>query len=361
MIKFLDLKTINQRDSELMIDSIKEIINSGWYLFGEQLTNFEKEFAVYCGVAHCIGVGNGLDALKLIIQSLKMTDKDEIIVPANTFIASVLAISGNGCKPVLVDPNPETMNIESGNIKKAITKKTLAIMIVHLYGQPCDMDEIYEIAVSHGLPVIEDAAQSHGAKYKGKKVGSLGDAAAFSFYPGKNLGAVGDGGAVLTNNDEIASKVRKLRNYGSTEKYHHQLKGVNSRLNEIQAAILRIKLRRLNEDNDKRRKIAKIYLEGIKNPKIILPSTNLSSDPVWHLFVIRCSERDALAEYLTTNGVETIIHYPKPPHLQPCYSEFAHLSLPIAVKLSERVLSIPISPVLQIKEANKIVDLINQW
>ena len=361
MIKFLDLKNINLRDSELILNSIKEVIHSGWYLFGEQLNAFEKEFAAYCGVSNCVGVGSGLDALRLIIQSLNLTKKDEIIVPANTFIASILAITSNGCQPVLVDPNPETMNIEPRNLIKAITINTRAIMVVHLYGLPCEMNEITEIANHHGLPVIEDAAQSHGATYKDKMVGSLGEAAAFSFYPGKNLGAMGDGGAVLTNNNKIADRVRKLRNYGSKEKYEHQMKGINSRLDEIQAAVLRIKLRRLNEDNERRREIANIYLSGIKNPQIILPTISPFSNPVWHLFVIRCAKRNDLAKYLMTNGVETIIHYPKPPHLQPCYRELAHHSLPVTERLSKEVLSLPISPVLCIDDAEIIVELINKW
>lgn len=359
MIKFLDLHKINERYRKDIDSRIKQVLDSGWYLLGNQDKEFEKNFAEYCGVKHCIGCANGLDALNLIIRAYGFSAGDEIIVPANTYIASILAISENGCTPVLVEPDIETYNINPDLIEEKITDKTKAIMVVHLYGQAVEMDKIWALAKKYDLKVIEDSAQAHGSIYQGKRVGNLGDASGFSFYPGKNLGCMGDGGAVTTNDDDLAKKIRAIANYGSDYKYHHIYKGINSRLDEIQAAILDVKLPHLDSDNTRRREIAKYYRENIKNPKIILPQAYDEKAHVWHVFVVRTDNRDALQKHLEDNGIQTNIHYPTAPHKQECYSEYSSLNLPITEKIHKEVISLPISPVMTDEEVKKVVEVVN--
>jgi len=352
MIKFLDLKKVNDTHGEEISAAIQRVLDSGWYLLGEEVSSFEREFAGYCGAKHCIGVANGLDALILILMAYRelgvMAEGDEVIVPANTYIASILAISRAGLKPVLVEPDERTYNIDPNLIEAAITEKTKAIMAVHLYGQCADMDPICALAKKHGLKVIEDAAQAHAATYRGRKTGSLGDAAGFSFYPGKNLGALGDGGAVTTSDDELAETIRALRNYGSHQKYHNKYKGMNSRLDEIQAAILRVKLKTLDEDTEKRRKVAEAYLSALKSQSsgLTLPYVADYGTPAWHLFIVRTPKRDELAVHLAEKEIQTVTHYPIPPHHQAAYPEFSGYSLPITEAIHREVLSLPISPVM---------------
>ena len=361
MIKFLDLHKINERFRNALDARIKEVLDSGWYLLGKQDKTFEENFAKYCGVKHCIGVANGLDALNLIIKAYGFGVGDEIIVPANTYIASILAISENGCTPVLVEPDLDTYNINPDLIEEKITDKTKAIMVVHLYGQAVEMEKIWALAKKYNLKVIEDSAQAHGAIYQGRRTGNLGDASGFSFYPGKNLGCMGDGGAVTTNDDELAAKIRAIANYGSDRKYHHIYKGVNSRLDEIQAAVLDVKLPHLDMDNNRRREIAKYYRENIRNSKIVLPQTYSEDAHVWHVFVVRCDDRDALQKHLEANDIQTNIHYPTAPHKQGCYNEYVHLSLPITEKIHDEVMSLPISPVMTDEEVKKVVEVVNAF
>ena len=361
MIKFLDLEKINNRFRKEIDSRIKKILDKGWYLLGDEDMSFEKHFAEFCGVKHCIGCANGLDALNLIIKAYGFGIGDEIIVPANTYIASILAISENGCTPVLVEPDINTYNINPELIEEKITEKTKAIMVVHLYGQAVQMDKILELGEKYNLKIIEDSAQAHGAIYGNKKTGALGNASGFSFYPGKNLGCMGDGGCVTTNDDELAAKVRALANYGSDRKYHHIYKGTNSRLDEIQAAVLDVKLPYLDKDNDRRREIAKYYRENIKNPKIILPKTYDEKAHVWHVFTIRTKKRDEFQKYLENNDIQTNIHYPTPPHKQGAYKEWENLSLPVTEEIHKTILSIPISPVMTDDEVKKIVGLINSY
>jgi len=372
MIKFLDIAKINQKYKIDFLNMVLKVIDKGQLILGDEVQAFEKEYTEYIGTDYCIGVGNGLDALRLIFRAYLelgvFKPDDEIIVPANTYIASILAISDNHLKPILVEPNLETYNINPDNLEKAITSKTKAILIVHLYGQNALTDKIFEIAKKYDLKIIEDNAQAHGAMYKGKRTGSLGEAAGHSFYPGKILGALGDGGAVTTNNKYLADVIRALGNYGSSKKYVHNFKGLNSRLDELQAAFLRIKLPYLESDNKVRRNIAAYYSEHLNSNKFILPKlidnsqsiiNNLSH--VWHLYVIRHPERDRLQKYLLDNGVETIIHYPIPPHKQKAYSEYSHLSLPITEKIHNEVLSLPISQVQTIDDTKKIVGILNKF
>ena len=369
---FLDISKINIRFKKDMLHKFRSIIIDGQYILGNELREFEKDYSKYIGTNYCIGVGNGLDALRLIFRAYLelgvFKPDDEIIVPANTYIASILAISDNHLKPILVEPNLETYNINPDNIEKAITSKTKAILIVHLYGQNALTEKIFEIANKYDLKIIEDNAQAHGAMYKGKRTGSLGEAAGHSFYPGKILGALGDGGAVTTNNKYLADVIRALGNYGSSKKYVHNFKGLNSRLDELQAAFLRIKLPYLESDNKVRRNIAAYYSEQLDPDKFILPKLIDNSQSIinnlshsWHLYVIRHSERDRLQKYLLDNGVETIIHYPIPPHKQKAYSEYSHLSLPITEKIHNEVLSLPISQVQTIDDTKKIVGILNKF
>lgn len=361
MIKFLDLEKVNNRFRNEIDSRIKAILDKGWYLQGEENEIFTKNFAQYCGTKYCVGVANGLDALNLIIKAYGFGTGDEIIVPANTYIATILAISQNGCTPILVEPDINTYNINPDLIEEKITDKTKAIMIVHLYGQAVQMEKIWELAKKYDLKVIEDSAQAHGTVYNGKRAGNLSDASAFSFYPGKNLGCIGDGGAVTTNDGELAAKIKAIANYGSDRKYHHIYKGVNSRLDEIQAAVLDVKLKYLDQDNEKRRKIAKYYRENIKNEKIILPTTYNENSHVWHVFVVRTDERDRFQKYLQDNDIQTIIHYPTPPHKQGAYSEWNHLSFPITEEIHKTIISLPISPVITDAEVEKIVEVVNEY
>jgi dTDP-4-amino-4,6-dideoxygalactose transaminase len=364
-IPFLDLKSLNAQYFNEYEKAFDTVVNSGWYIQGNECKAFEEEFAYYCGTKHAIGIANGLDALILILRAYKemgvMSDGDEVIVPSNTYIASILAISQNNLVPVLVEPDLMTYLIDPAKIEEKITVKTKAILPVHLYGQTCDMDAISTIATKYNLKVIEDSAQSHGAYFGVKRSGNLGDASGFSFYPGKNLGALGDGGAVTTNDDELAGVIRALGNYGSHKKYENLYQGVNSRLDEMQAAMLRVKLRFLDDEIDKRRKIADYYLQNIKNDTIILPMVRTSDNHVWHLFVIRTHNRDDLQKYLNDNGVQTLIHYPIPPHKQQAYQEWNTKSYPVSEQIHAEVLSLPISGVQSLAETNKIIDILNRF
>lgn len=361
MIKFLDLKKINNRYREEIDSRIKDILDKGWYLQGEENENFTKNFANFCGTKFALGVANGLDALNLIIKAYGFGNGDEIIVPANTYIATILAISENGCIPILVEPDIKTYNINPDSIEEKITTKTKAIMVVHLYGQAVQMEKIWKIAKKYNLKIIEDSAQAHGAIYQENRTGNLGDASGFSFYPGKNLGCIGDGGAVTTNNEELFNKIKAIANYGSDRKYHHIYKGVNSRLDEIQAAVLDIKLKHLDSDNNKRREISKYYRENIKNSKIILPETYDEKSHVWHIFAVRTKNRDEFQKYLTEKGIQTIIHYPTPPHKQGAYKEWNNLSFPITEEIHNTILSLPISPVMTDSEIEKVVEVVNEY
>lgn len=373
MIKFLDLKLINQQYSLELKQAAAEVIDSGWYLKGERLERFETNLASFAGVKHAIGVANGLDALRLILKAYmemgEMREGDEVIVPANTYIASILAITDNRLKPVLVEPDIHTYNLDIALIEQHITPRTRAIMVVHLYGQVCWSAELEAIARRHNLRIIEDNAQAIGAIWNGKRSGSLGHAAGNSFYPGKNLGALGDAGAVTTNDDQLAEIVTALGNYGSNRKYINDYQGLNSRLDDIQAAFLDVKLKYIDAENQRRREIAQYYCENIKNPKILLPNNNNSSlftlhsplSHVWHLFVIRCSRRDELQKYLAEKGIQTLIHYPVPPHKQKAYKEWNDLVFPVTEKIHDEVLSLPISPVLRDDEVKIVVDAINNF
>jgi dTDP-4-amino-4,6-dideoxygalactose transaminase len=366
MIKFLDLHTINGQYQAEIESAVQSVIDSGWYINGQQLSAFEKEFSTWCGTKFCIGCGNGLDALVLILKAYqtlgKLQEGDEVLVPANTYIASILAISACNLKPVLIEPDERTFNMDPARIEVSITSKTKAIMPVHLYGQLADMEKINALAKKYGLLVIEDAAQAHGAMNKnGKKAGSFGHAAGFSFYPGKNLGALGDGGAVVTDDEELASMVRSLGNYGSKKKYEHFIKGVNSRLDEIQAAMLRVKLKYLDRDNEKRREVATAYDAGITNPLIQKPDRSGSKDHVFHLYVIRTKDRSRLQTYLKDNGIETLVHYPIPPHRQAAYREWEHLSFPVTEAIHREVLSLPISPSIEKIQVLKVINELNNF
>ena len=361
MINFLDLKKINNRFRNEIDSRIAKILDKGWYLQGEENEIFSNNFAQFCGTKYALGVANGLDALNLIIKASGFGVGDEIIVPANTYIATILAISQNGCTPVLVEPDINTYNINPDLIEEKITPKTKAIVVVHLYGQAVQMQKIWDLAKKYNLKVFEDSAQAHGAYYKDKRVGNLSDASAFSFYPGKNLGCMGDGGAITTNDEELFKKIKAIANYGSDRKYHHIYKGVNSRLDEIQAAVLDIKLKHLDDDNQKRREISKYYRENIKNEKIILPETYDEKAHVWHVFTLRTKNRDEFQEYLKNNGIQTIIHYPTPPHKQGAYKEWNNLSYPITEEIHKTIISIPISPVMEENEIKKVVEVVNDY
>ena len=362
MIKFLDLKNINARHRDELILAFKKILDSGQYILGEQVEKFEDKFAKYCNVKKCVGVANGLDAITLILRGYGIGSGDEVIVPSNTYIATWLAIDRSGASIIPVEPDKKTFNIDPQLVESKITNKTKAILVVHLYGQPVDINPIKKIARKYNLKIIEDAAQAHGASYDGEKVGSLGDAAAFSFYPGKNLGGLGDGGGVTTNDLNLANKISSLRNYGSKEKYVNNYKGINSRLDELQAAFLIEKLEFLDQDNTERSKISIQYYDGfLNNNNIILPSVIPLANPVWHLYVIQCNERDDLAEFLAQNNIETLIHYPIAPDNQLAYqgSDFDHQ--PISHELHNKVLSLPISPILTKQDVNFVISKVNQF
>lgn len=366
LIPFLDLKQVNAPYRDEMEAAISRVLDSGWYLLGEECSAFENEFATYCGTHFAAGVANGLDALVLILTAYQelgtIAPGDEIIVPANTYIASILAISRAGCTPVLVEPDPASRNIDPDKLEHALTPRTRAVMVVHLYGQCADVDRVQQLAKQHGLLVIEDAAQAQGATYKNKKAGNLGNAAGFSFYPGKNLGALGDGGAVTSNDQALIETVKSLRNYGSDRKYHNIYKGFNSRLDEIQAAILRVKLKYLDQDNQRRNTIATTYLETLhplqKQNRLQLPFVEAFGQPNWHLFVIQTPERDALLNALKQKGIFCSIHYPIPPHQQPAYKEWHNRSFPLTDHIHKTALSLPISPTMTHKDAQFVSKMV---
>lgn len=365
MIKFLDLQKVTQKYYFEIQEAISRTINSGWYLQGEENKHFESNYANYIGTKFCVGVANGLDALTLIFRAYiemgVLKQGDEVLVPANTYIATILAITENGLNPVFVEPSINTYEIDDSKIEKLIGTKTKALCIVHLYGRCAFSDRIAAICKKYKLKLIEDNAQAHGCSFNGMKTGSIGDAAGHSFYPGKNLGALGDGGAVTTNDAELATMVRQLANYGSSKKYVFDYCGKNSRLDEIQASILNVKLRHLDEDNDSRRKIAEYYIENIINTDIIIPNCFDYQSNVFHIFPIRCERRDVLQQYLTENGIQTLIHYPIPPHKQKCYREWNDLSLPITEKIHAEELSLPINQVMEDYEVIKVVDALNNF
>ena len=365
MIPFLDLKAINAQYRDELVEACTRVIDSGWYIGGIELEHFEQQFASYCGTKYAIGVANGLDALILTLRAWKELGKlkegDEVIVPSNTYIASILAISANNLTPILVEPCIDSFNIDPKKIETAITSRTKAILPVHLYGQLADMPTIMAIAKRHELLVLEDSAQAHGASIDGKRAGSWGDASGFSFYPGKNLGALGDAGAITTSDEDLAHTLRALRNYGSHKKYKNLFQGVNSRLDEIQAAMLKVKLNHLDNEIAHRRKVANAYLESIHNKAIMLPINEHDSAHVWHVFVIRCKRRDELQKYLADNGVQTLIHYPVPPHQQPAYKEWNELSYPISKSIHAEVLSLPIGPTMTMEDVNTVIQICNEF
>jgi len=365
MIKFLDLQKVNVAHGEEIGRAVSRVVASGWYLQGEENAAFEREYAAFTGTRHAVGCGNGLDALKLIFRAYialgRLKPGDEVIVPANTYIASILAISENGLMPVLVEPDLRTLQLDPERVGEALTERTRAVMIVHLYGQCAYNGRIDEICRGHNLLLIEDNAQAHGCRYRGRRTGGLGDAAGHSFYPGKNLGALGDGGAVTTDDPELAAMVRTLGNYGSSRKYVFDYIGLNSRLDEVHAAVLRAKLPFLDADNDARRRVARRYLAEIRNPKVSLPDVPDFDANVFHIFPILTGQRDALQNYLADNGVQTLIHYPIPPHKQKCYARWHSKSLPVTELIHERELSLPMSPVMTDWEVGRVVELINKW
>lgn len=370
MIDFLNLQKINGRHRDAFLAAYARVLDSGWFILGEEVNSFEKAFARYCGTKYCLGVANGLDALILILEAYKelgvMKAGDEVLVPSNTYIASILAVSKAGLTPVLVEPDMQTYLIDPLLIEEKITAKTKAIMPVHLYGQLCDMENINAIAAKYGLQVIEDSAQSQGAIQHGKRSGNLGHASGFSFYPGKNLGALGDAGAITTNNEALHEVLKAWRNYGSHVKYQNLYQGINSRLDEVQAAMLSIKLQCLDEDNQYRRQIAQYYIDNINNPHITLPVTGgqtvvNNANHVWHVFTVRTASRKRFQEYLTQNGIQTVIHYPVPPHKQPAYREWEGASFPVSEQIHHEIISLPISPVLTPEEYKTVAYIVNNY
>ena len=365
MIKFLDLQKINALHKDELQQAANNVIESGWYLLGERVKSFEMELAKYSNSLYAVGVANGLDALRLILRAYKemgvMKEGDEVIVPSNTYIASILAITDNLLTPILVEPDINTYNIDLALIENKITSRTKAIMVVHLYGRVCWSSELERLSRKFDLRIIEDNAQAIGALWSGKRTGSLGDAAAFSFYPGKNIGALGDSGAVTTSDPVLERIVRALGNYGSEHKYVNKFRGLNSRMDEIQAAFLEVKLKYLDQENSVRRRIARYYVENVKNDKIVLPNLSDDESNVWHVFVIRTKQRDSLQKYLMSNGIQTLIHYPIPPHKQECYSSLNNISMPITEQIANEVISLPISPVLENWEIEKVVEIVNSW
>ncbi len=363
-IPYLELKPQHQDLRAELNQAFNEVLDSGWFIQGKQLEAFEAEYAAYCGSQYCVGVGNGMDALHLILRAYGIGEGDEVIVPSNTYIASWLAVSYAGARPVPVEPDLATYNIDPAKIAAAITPKTKAIMVVHLYGQLADMDPIIAIAREHGLKVIEDAAQSHGATYKGRVSGGLGDAAAHSFYPGKNLGALGDAGGVTTNDAELAKQLKVLRNYGSQIKYHNEVKGYNSRLDELQAALLRVKLHRLDGWNVQRRALAQQYHEGLKDlPGLVIPFVPQWSEPVWHIYAVRHAKRDALQKHLQDAGIGSLVHYPIPPHLQPAYAELqlGVGSFPLSEQIHAEELSLPLDPYLAPEDVSRVIAAVRDF
>ncbi len=364
-IPFFDLKAMNARSREALISAVTRVVDSGWYILGPEVKAFEERLAGYTGVAHAIGVGNGLDALTLIIRAYKemglMKERDEVILASHSYIATVLSITENGLVPVFVEPDPETYNLDIGKIEAAITPRTKAILALHLYGLINYDDTLKDLAEKYDLKIIEDAAQSAGAEWAGRKAGALGDACGMSMYPTKNLGALGDAGVVLTNDGALARIIRTIANYGSTVKYYNEYQGVNSRLDEIHAATLRVKLEILDEDNESRRMLAERFVSGITNPKITLPSTSFGKAHVWHLFVIQVEDRAAFINHLTEKGIDTLVHYPVPPHKQKAYAEWNTRAFPIAEALAERVVSLPLYPTLSEEEVDRIIEACNTF
>jgi dTDP-4-amino-4,6-dideoxygalactose transaminase len=356
-VPFLDLKAAYREQGDEIDDAVNRVVASGRYILGPEVRSFQEEFAAFCGVRRCIGVSNGLDALRLVLRAWKIGAGDEVLVPSNTFIATWLAVSDAGAAPVAVEPDPRTLNMDPARVEAAITPRTRAIIPVHLYGQTADMHPIVETAHRHGLHVLEDAAQSHGALYHGRRSGSLGDAAGFSFYPGKNLGAMGDAGAVLTDDDDLADRVATIANYGSNRKYYNPVKGVNCRLDEIQAAVLRVRLRRLDDWNERRRQVARMYFEGLVGTDLVLPFVPDWANPVWHLFVVRSRRRDDLQTSLAQQGVETLIHYPVPPAAQEAYQTLAVApnQYRIASSLAREVLSLPMGPHMTSEQISRVI------
>ncbi len=364
-LPYYDFRQVNEPYFEAYLAATRRVLESGRYILGPEVDAFEAEYAAYVGTKHCIGTGNGLDALVLILEGYKVLGRlnpgDEVIVPGNTYIASILAVSRAGLTPVPVEPDEETFNLDPERIAAAVTPRTRAVMPVHLYGQCADMTRINAVAREFGLLVVEDAAQSHGATHRGVKSGALGDAAGHSFYPGKNLGAIGDAGAVTTDDAKLAAAVRALRNYGSEQKYHNRYKGCNSRLDELQAAFLRVRLPHLDGENAARVQVAERYLAGIDNPALKLPRIGDGNQHVWHIFAIRCARRDELQAYLAEQGIGSVIHYPVPPHRQPAYEEWSHLSLPLSERIHREELSLPIGPTLSKEEAMTVVECLRNY
>lgn len=363
-VAFLDLKRAHRELQDDLLESCRRVVESGWYVLGEEVERFEQEFAAYCGVRHAVGVGNGLDALHLILRGYGIGPGDEVIVPANTYIATWLAVSHAGATPVPVEPDPLTCNIDPRRIGQAVTSRTRAILPVHLYGQPADMAPIVETARRFGIRVIEDAAQAHGAEYRGRRAGSLGDAAAFSFYPSKNLGALGDAGAVVTDDGDLAERVRMLRNYGSRIRYRHETRGLNTRLDPIQAAMLRVKLRHLDEWTRLRRRWAAVYLEALRKcGELVLPTVIEGAKPVWHLFVVRHPRRDALQRHLGSEGIETLIHYPVPPHRSGAYADVAFPAegYPVSERLAATVLSLPMGSHMDREDIMRVIAAVRRF
>ena len=370
MIPFLNIKAINERQRPELMQAFEKVLDSGWLIMGNAVKTFEQEFASYCGTKHCISVANGLDALILILEAYKqmgiMKDGDEVLVPCNTYIASVLAISRAGLTPILIEPDINTYLIDASLLEEKITARTKAVLPVHLYGQVCDMNNIAAVAKKYSLKIIEDCAQSHGAILNNKRRGNLGDASGFSFYPGKNLGALGDAGAITTNDDQLAEILRALRNYGSHVKYENLYLGINSRLDEVQAALLSVKLTVLDADNQRRREIADYYVNNINNGAIHLPFAKGTAiaemeSHVWHVFAVRTAERKKLQDHLAKNEIQTVIHYPIPPHKQAAYKEWENLSFPITEKIHEEIISLPISPVMTVEEYEMVVKVMNEY
>lgn len=363
MIPFLNLKSVNAELRTELLDACARVIDSGWYITGNELAAFEQEFAAYCSTTHCIGVANGLDALTLTLRAWqelgRLKEGDEVIVPANTYIATLLAITENNLKPILVEPDESSFNLSHAAVAAAITPRTKAIMPVHLYGRLAPMPELLNLAGEHRLLVLEDAAQGHGASLAGRKAGSWGDAAGFSFYPGKNLGALGDAGAITTSDGALAETLLALRNYGSHEKYRNLFQGVNSRLDEIQAAMLRVKLQHLDRQTEQRRRIARCYLDLIKHPAVTLPVWGEEQQHVWHLFVVLSKQREQLQQQLAQAGIQTLIHYPVAPHQQNAYPELGHLQLPITERLHDEVLSLPMDPSMTLEQAREVAEAVN--
>lgn len=361
MIPFLNLKQSNQPHQQALQESLERVLTSGWYVLGGEVEAFETQFAAYCQTRHCIGVANGLEALTLSLKAFNFVPGSEVIVASNAYIASVLSITHAGLTPVLVEPDPATYLLDPARIEAAITPRTRAILTVHLYGRCCAMDQINQLAQQHGLMVLEDAAQAHGATYKGQRAGGLGNAAGWSFYPSKNLGALGDAGAITTNNDELANRLRAWRNYGSARKYVNDYMGHNSRLDELQAAVLAAKLPYLDRENEHRRNLARLYLSGISNPDVVLPPADQIEADAWHLFVIRHPRRDELRQYLLSRGIGTEVHYPVPPHRQRAYAAWGNVSLPISEQLHREVVSLPLNPALTETEVTHVIDAINAY